>query len=992
VVAEIWLLGPVLLVAGGRTVEAGPPQRRAVLAALAVDAGRVVTTETVIDRVWGADPPEAARRSLHAHVARLRRLLAESATGRDPVRLVRRSGGYVLEIPVERVDLHRFRRMLDETDAADDSRRVVLLREALSLWQGDPLGGLSGEWAARVRLSLHRQHLDTMVALARAELGVHNTTAVIGPLTELADEHPFHEPLIAVLMRALHAAGNLTEALALYTTTRTRLITELGIEPGAELAEAHQAILHGNGGGPPRRRAATWPLRVGVVPPPADGFQHRHVARTLSLGAGPAQVISGMGGVGKTQLAAHVARTLWQDHELDLLVWVSAASRDAVVSAYAQAGADLTLGTDDGTPEAAAVRFLAWLATTERRWLVVLDDVTQPADVRGLWPPPHPAGRTIVTTHRRDATLLSGRDLVEVGVFSTREATDFLTRNLPPHLADDVPGVAADLGSLPLALGHAAAYMVDQDLTCTAYRSRFGDGDRRLTSLFPDPGTLFDTSPRTVATTWRLSIEAADRLRPAGLARPLLELAGMLDANGIPEAVFTTDAARRYLAERLSTEPDDAEIRDGLRGLYRFHLITHEDGLVRVHALLQRAVREDLPEARANEAARTAADALLACWPEVDEQAGQILRANSAAVHQAGPAALWNSGTGVHPVLLRTIDSLGSAAQLTEAVRLAQELSDQAVERLGPAHHDALVLRDKLAGWLGDAGLLQEAVACLRELVVDVAAALGPGHPSAIAARQNLGYQYGQAGDFSKAVAEMSAALADHIRTLGRDHPTVFGCHSQLAYWRGKAGDVAEAIAELEELEPRARRVLGPEHMVTLDIRANLARWHGHSGDHARASTGFAELLADAERVLGATHRDVSVYRHNAAYWRWQAGDPAGAAEVFTQVLAQRLRMFGPRHRDTLATRHHLACIQQDAGKLASVVADMIEVFGETHPATLSARTDLADMRGTRGAPHTAVAQLTKIFADHLQVLGPDHEATTRAQEKLAHWQAIEVT
>jgi DNA-binding SARP family transcriptional activator len=980
-VAEIWLLGPVLIVADGRTVEAGPPQRRAVLAALAVDTGRVVTTETVIARVWGENPPDLARRSLHAHVARLRRLLEDCGLG-----LARRSGGYVLEAPADCVDLHRFRGLLDRAALATESESAVLYREALSLWRGDPLTGLPGEWVTRVRQSLRQRHLDAVVAWAEAELRLRNTTGVIGPLTDLAHEYPFHEPLIAVLMRALHTAGNLAGALDLYTATRTRLIAELGIEPGSELLQVHQAILRGGAAAPLRRRTAVWPHRVGIVPPPADGFQDRGIA----LGTGRTQVVSGLGGVGKTQLAAHVARRMWQEHDLDLLVWVTAASRDAVVSAYAQASADLRLGPDEA-PEAAAVRFLAWLAATDRRWLVVLDDVALPADVRGLWPPDQPAGRTIATTRRRDATLLSGRRLVDVGVFSTGEAVDFLTRILPPHLADDVPGVAADLGSLPLALSHAAAYMVDQDLTCTAYRSRFSDRNRRLSGLFPDPDTLFDASAGTVATTWLLSIEAADMLPPAGVARPLLELASMLDANGIPETVFSTGAARRY----LGGDHDETEIRDGLRGLYRFHLITHEDGLVRVHALLQRAVREGLSRPRAIEVIRTAADALVECWPEVDEQSGQILRANSGALYRAGSGIPWPSGDGIHPLLMRTIDSLGSAGQLTEAIRLSHEWSEEAGRLLGPTHHDALVLRNKLAGWLGDAGLLQDAVACLQKLVIDVAAALGPDHPSAITARQNLGYQHGQAGDLAKAVVELTAALADHTRTLGRDHPTVFGCHSQLAYWRGKAGDTVGAVADLEELEPRARAVLGPQHMVTLDIRANLARWLGHSGDHARASTGFADLLADAERVLGPTHRDVSVYRHNSAYWRWQAGDRAGAAEVFAEVLTQRLRMFGSKHRDTLATRHHLACIRAEAGDpaavadLRDVVEDMVEVFGELHPATLSARADLADLLGELGDPVLAAATLVDVLADHLRVLGPDHESTVSTQRKLDRWRIL---
>jgi DNA-binding SARP family transcriptional activator/tetratricopeptide (TPR) repeat protein len=924
-VAEIWLSGSVLIVADGRAVDVGPPQRRAVLAALAVDAGRVVTAETVIDRVWGDNPPELARRSLHAHVARLRRF----------VNVVHRAGGYLLDAEV---DLHRFRRLVEQAGDVPTAEKAALLRTALTVWRGVPLLGVGGLWADRVRRTWEQRHLDAVIAWAGAEILLGNASSVIGQLTGLVGEHPFHEPLVAVLLRAHQATGNQTAALDLYTATRNRLVAELGVEPGAELGKAHHDVLQG----PTGRQ----PLRVGIVPPAADGFQDRHLAHPGDA----TTVFSGLGGVGKTQLAAQAARRLWQDG-LDLLVWVTAASRDAVVSAYTQAAVDLRLGPPD---ETAPTRFLAWLASTGRRWLVVLDDVALPADVRGLWPPDHPTGRTIVTTRRRDATLVAGRTLVPVGVFTEQEAVAYLTRKLPAHLADDVPGVVGDLGALPLALSHAAAYMVDQDLTCVAYRARFCS--RSLDGLFPDPDTLFDASPRTVATTWTLSIEAADRLPPVGLARPLLELASLLNPNGIPDEVFSHVGS-----------PDD--VRDGLRGLYRFNLITHEDGLVRVHALLQRSVRETIR----NSPAKAAADALVACWPEVDVQVGPILRANSAALRRTGSSALWDNG--MHPLLPRTVDSLGSAAHLTEAVRLCRDLCDQAADRLGPSHPDAFALRNKLGGLLGDAGSLQEAVTCLEKLVIDVTAALGPDHPSTIDARQNLGYQYGQSGELTKAVTELGAAVADRIRTLGPDDQTVFNSRSQLAYWRGRAGDAAGAIASLTELEPRARRVLGPDHVTTLDIQGNLARWLGHSGDHARAAATYDALLTNAVRVLGADHRDVSVYRHNAACWRWQAGDLTGAAAEFEEVLAQRLRMFGPTHRDTLATRHNLASLLAAADDLEAVVADMTNVFGAHHPATLNARSDLAALQNP-----TALAV---VLAEQERVLGPDHTDTIATRARL---------
>src|SRR6266487_2775260 len=165
-------------------------------------------------------------------------------------------------------------------------------------------------------------------------------------------------------------------------------------------------------------RSVTWPVWVGVAPPEADCYQVRGVTRRLAAATtgGTAvlvQVLSGLGGVGKSQLAAAHARQLWQAGELDLMVWVPGASRSAIVAGYAHAQTTVT-GMDDPDAEQAASRLLAWLASTERSWLIVLDDLIDPGDLRGLWPPNVASGRTMVTTRRRDAALAgSGRTLVD---------------------------------------------------------------------------------------------------------------------------------------------------------------------------------------------------------------------------------------------------------------------------------------------------------------------------------------------------------------------------------------------------------------------------------------------------------------------------------------------------------------------------------------------------------------------------------------------------
>ncbi|WP_409463268.1 NB-ARC domain-containing protein [Amycolatopsis sp. GA6-003] len=134
-------------------------------------------------------------------------------------------------------------------------------------------------------------------------------------------------------------------------------------------------------------------------------------------------VLTGLGGVGKTQLAAEFSKRAWASGEVDLLVRVAASSGDAIVSAYARLVADVT-GMEDSAPEQGVARLLQWLAANDRRWPVVLDDVQRPSDLQGLWPPAVAAGQLLVTTRRKDDALRGrGRHRVEVGVSGEAEPT-----------------------------------------------------------------------------------------------------------------------------------------------------------------------------------------------------------------------------------------------------------------------------------------------------------------------------------------------------------------------------------------------------------------------------------------------------------------------------------------------------------------------------------------------------------------------------------------
>jgi hypothetical protein len=553
-------------------------------------------------------------------------------------------------------------------------------------------------------------------------------------------------------------------------------------------------------------------IRIGAVPRSADCFQEREVADRLEGAAEDSgtvvltQVLAGMGGVGKTQLAAAYARRVWAEG-VGVLVWVNAATRDGVLSAYADAAVALGLPlADRDDPEKSARAFLAWAETTaDRWWLVVLDDVRSPADVAGWWPPSTESaagGQVLVTTHLRGAALAGAdRQTVQVGTFTGPEARAYLHAKLGDRptgsLAD---ALAEDLGYLPLALAQAAAYIANEDIGVQRYRDLLAT--RLLHEVVPEEGDLTDDHQRIISATWELSIGQADAARPAGLARPVLQLASMLDPAGIPQAVLSSRPALDHLATYLPGREhvvDEATVDAVLRVLHRYSLIDHDRASicreVRVHQLVQRATRENLnaqtglgPDLYAA-LADTVADALLDLWPQIEQdELGQVLRANTAALHDSACAALWHQGDGAHRVLFRAATSLGDTGQVTAARTAYTDLAATAHDRLGPDHPHTLAARNNLAGLRGEAGDAAGAAAATEELLADCLRVLGSDHQDTLAARSNLAALRGKAGDAAGAAAAYEELLADCLRVLGPDHPGTLTARSNLAAFRERAG------------------------------------------------------------------------------------------------------------------------------------------------------------------------------------------------------------
>src|SRR5215469_5676469 len=421
---------------------------------------------------------------------------------------------------------------------------------------------------------------------------------------------------------------------------------------------------------------AVGPVQTGTMPPLADRYTIRHeTGPDLAVALDRSAVVAltprtrrseSLAGndllhcTGKTQLAVQHAQAMWQARAVDLLVWIDASSRESILSGYIDAAAALIGAPPAGTAESTATSFLHWLSLTDRRWLVVLDDLADASVLEGLWPR-GAAGRLIVTTANSRAMTGQADVLVlEIGAFSLREAMSYLVSrlSLDPDQRRGAIALIEDLGCQPLALAQATAAIGSSWVTCAEYRDQFY---QRRTAL-----AGHGVTPAAAAVTWTLSVDLASEIVRAEAVQSCLAMAALLDGHGIPAAVFETAAARRFIAGVAALGRSAAELaRGALIALEQSGLLLsdrHADPpLVRMNTALQRAVREAMSPDLAEEAGLTAAAALLEAWPAQagDSRSARALRASAASLHRGSGDLLWSDGC--HPVLLRAGRSLDEA-------------------------------------------------------------------------------------------------------------------------------------------------------------------------------------------------------------------------------------------------------------------------------------------------------------------------------------------
>ncbi|MFI9842544.1 BTAD domain-containing putative transcriptional regulator [Nonomuraea sp. NPDC051941] len=882
---EIRFLGPLQVLAGDEPVRLAGQRRIGVLARLALDAGQAVNTERILTDIWGDGSAATAAKQLHIVISKLRQTLGPHATEEI---IQTTPGGYRLALEPDHVDAHLFLSLAKRARTGQTQGADALFRQALRLWRGDPLAELAAPWARIEATRLEEEHLTVVEDHADLRLAAGDHHAVAVDLAAHVRAYPLRERPAAQLMLALYRGGRSSEALAVYQATRRIMVSELGIEPGAQLSRLHQAVLVKDPAldltTPDQQVMLGAPYIPAELPADTHAFTARateiqHLRDVLGQSGEPARgpsvtVIDGAGGIGKSALTVHVARGVadrFTDGVIYLNLHGSTPGLDPLTPAQALRHLLRSLGLDGAAvpadPGEAAARYRS--LTAAGNLLVILDNARDVRQVRPLIPAG--PGCKVLITSRDPLVTLDNAGHLHLGTLNAADAAALLSRLAGPDRVHAEPQAAERIvnlcGGFPLALRIVGARLAARpDWTLSGLEARLADATRRLDVL-----EYADLAVRASIAVSHHHLREEPTGHDAAHLLPLLALLGLPTHTPATTAALTgwthrrAEAALERLLDARLLEPAGPD-------RYQFHDLV---GLSARELALQ-----DLAEEERTTAVRRAhhhylttlwlastllsRDALVLRRPVelpditfkdpaeagrwVQDERDNLLAAAQQALASPDPATAVGLAIGLHwPFCYQ-----GWHTQLADIYAHAIEAADRIA-----AWEDKAQLRSFLGWVFRDQGRYDAAIAQLQTALTDWDRAGLPRRK--VGALNNLGVINTIVGRLDDALAHLEFA-----QTLNHDAErpgAAAALRNNRVHVYCRQGRFDEAIAEARQLV-----ALWPK----ADPRAGAGTAHDSLGDayrHAGRLTEAVDSYTTAVRLLRE-----SEYRLGEAVSRWWLG------------------------------------------------------------------------------------------------------------------------
>jgi tetratricopeptide (TPR) repeat protein len=696
---------------------------------------------------------------------------------------------------------------------------------------------------------------------------------------------------------------------------------------------------------------------------------------------GLTQTVSGLGGIGKTALAAEFAYT--RAARFAGVWWVNADSRATIHAGMVGLAGRLCPGRVAGHEQSSLVDWaIGWLQG-HPGLLLVWDDVEDLEEVGPLLAQ-LPGTRHLLTSRRRTGWHAIGVAApIPLGALGVGESEQLLTALAGPELVGrDGATLCRALGFLPLAIEQVGAYLAEAGISAADYLRIWNSDQAKAVAAACEASR----SERIMTGVWRITLDKLDDTPEAG---HLLRIMAWLAPDGIPRAL-------------LNGFDDTSLITEALRRLNAYSMIAlHADQTMSVHRVVQavaRAADKDDPHRRPGDidtAWQVAIVMLADAIPDNDAPISEAIAAWKVLLPHVDAVAASSAGRQLPEYTAEIMDMafefLRQQGNLAAGIRIAACSLAGEEQRNGYDHQDTLTSRNCLARAYEAAGDLLQALALYEQNLADRTRVLGPDHPDTLSSRNDLAGAFESAGNLAKAIPLYEQNLADSLRMLGPDHADTLSFQNNLAFAYKQAGNLTKAIPLYEQNLADSLRVLGPDHPLTLASPNNLAGAYRQAGNLATAIPIYEQNLADRIRVLGPDHPSTLCSRNNLAYAYELAGEMGEATALYEQNLADSLRVLGPDHPDTLSSRNNLAHAYESAREMGQaiplyeqVLVDRSRVLGPNHPDTLDSQSNLAEIYFAAGSRDRAIPLFEQTLADHVRVLGPDHPQTMTVRTSLA--------
>ena len=706
--------------------------------------------------------------------------------------------------------------------------------------------------------------------------------------------------------------------------------------------------------------------------------------------------LSGLGGIGKTQIALEYAYRHQPDYEH--VFWVRAEQKEELISGYVALAKSLQLPDCQQEDQLVVVELLKQWLTTHDDWLLVLDNAD---DLRQLRPfLPTASGHILLTT--RAHALGDIAQPLEVNQMAVDEGALFLLRRARV-IADQADfsvaletdqalarSLTAEMDGLPLALDQAGAYIEEQSLSLEEYLELF---QSEKAELLQERGQLDPDHP-SVTVTFTLAFEKVALAN--ALSAELVRACAFVSPDAIPEEIFSDGA--EGLGEPLSRLADSKlALTKAIAAAVRFSLISRnpQTKTLTIHRLIQEVLRAEMDRESQKGWAERVMQAVTAVFPNAEyenwAQCDRLFPHVQVATQLISEYGLESESAVL--LLGRAGYYYESQGRYSEAEPLFVEVLGLCKRLLGDEHPEVASSLNNLAFLYESQGRYSEAEPLFVEALGLCKRLLGDEHPNVARSLNNLAALYHSQGRYSEAEPLYVEVLGLYKRLLGDEHPEVVGSLNNLAVLYYSQGRYSEAEPLFVEVLGLSKRLLGDEHPNVVRSLNNLAMLYSSQGRYSEAEPLHVEVLGLYKRLLGDEHPSVASSLNSLALLYYSQGRYSEAEPLYVEALRLYKHLLGDEHPSVASSLNNLAGLYYSQGRYSEAEPLYVEVLGlykrllgDEHPSVASSLNNLALLYYSQGRYSEAEPLYVEALGMRKRLLGDEHPDVAITLNNLAEF------